>query len=160
MPLVDSRLGPGTLKFGTQDVSFQASNVRLTPDISEDDGTATLAEPEPAPLATIAWSLAGTVIQDFTAGDASFVNWLMDNALTESAFEFVPATADGPTYAGNVQVRPVEVGGDAGTQVTTDFEMPILGPITRTDPVTGARTTIGGPAGAGAQPAEPKASAK
>lgn len=138
MPLVDSRLGVGTLTFGTQDVSYQASNVRLVPDVSENDGTATLAEPEPAPLATIAWSLEGTVIQDFGAGDASFVNWLMDNALTESAFEFVPNTADGPTYAGTVQVRPVEIGGDAGTQVTTDFSMPIVGPITRTDPVTQA----------------------
>ena len=67
MPLVDSRLGVGTLKFGTQDISYQASNVRLTPDISEDDGTPTLAEPEPPPLATIAWALEGTVIQDFTA---------------------------------------------------------------------------------------------
>ena len=143
MPLVDSRLGPGTLKFGTQDISYQASNVRLVPDVSEDDGTATLAEPEPAPLATVAWSLEGTVIQDFTAGDAAFVNWLMDNALTESAFEFVPATTDGPTYTGTVQVRPVEVGGDAGTQVTTDFSMPIVGPISRTDPVTGEVRIVG-----------------
>lgn len=153
MPLIDSRLGPGTMKFGTQDVSFQASNVRLTPDISEDDGTPTLAEPEPAPLATIAWSLEGTVIQDFTAGATSFVNWLMDNALTESAFEFVPATVDGPTYEGTVQVRPVEVGGDAGTQVTTDFSMPIVGPITRTDAVTGAVTVVG-------RAAEPEKAAK
>jgi len=143
MPLVDSRLGVGTLTFDTQDVSFQASNVRLVPDTAEDDGTPTLADPTPPPLATITWSLEGTVIQDFTAGAASFVNYLMDHALEEEAFEFVPNTADGPTYAGTVQLRPVEVGGDAGVQVTTDFSMPIVGVITRTDPVTGAQTTTG-----------------
>lgn len=146
MPLVDSRLGVGTLLFGTQDVSFQASNVRLTPDVSEDDGTPTLAEPEPPPLATVAWSLAGTVIQDFSAGVESFVNWCSDNSLTDSTFTFTPNTADGVIYAGTVQVRPVEIGGDAGTQVTTDFEMPIVGPIVRTDP-SGATTELGGKRG-------------
>lgn len=142
MPLVDSRLGPGTLEFGTSDVSFQASNTRLVPDINEDDGTPTLADPEPPPLATVAWSLEGTVIQDFTAGATSFVNWACDNALTDSPFTFTPNTADGPTYTGTVQVRPVEIGGDAGVQVTSDFSMPIIGDIVRTDPVTGAQSTI------------------
>jgi hypothetical protein len=145
MPLIDSRLGPGTLKFGTTtDVSYQASSVRLVPDVNETDGTPTLAVPQPAPDAKVTWTLQGTVIQDFTDA-ASFVNWCSDNALSEETFEFVPVTAATPLkYAGTVKVYPVEIGGDAGVQVTTDFSMPIVGAITRTDP-TGTTTLIGDP---------------
>lgn len=136
MPLTDSRLGPGTITFGLVDYSYQASNVRLTPTIDETDGTKTLAEPKPAPLAEVSWALAGTVIQDFADAEG-FVNWAMDNALSEVPFVFTPATAPGVAYSGTVQVRPVEIGGDAGVQVTTDFEMPVIGEVTRADAATG-----------------------
>lgn len=140
MPLIDSRLGPGTITFGVTDYSYQASNVRLTPSVDETDGTKTLAEPTPPPLATITWALEGTVIQDFDDADG-FVNWAMDNALSEVDFVFVPATATvGLQYTGTVQVRPVEIGGDAGVQVTTDFSMPLVGLPVRTD-ATGATTS-------------------
>src|SRR3954447_15717629 len=135
MPLVDSRLGPGTLTFGAADRSYQAANVRLTPSVDESDGTPTLAEPEPAPLAKVSWALEGTVIQDFTAGATSFVNWLADHALEEVAFVFVPDTdTAGLSYAGTVQVRPVPIGGDAATQLTSDFSLPLIGGLDRTDP--------------------------
>jgi hypothetical protein len=126
------------------DATFQTSNARLTPTINETDGTATLADPKPAPLAELSWALEGTVIQDFTAtAGTSFVHWCMDNALTNMAFEFAPYTAAvGLLYTGTVQVRPTEIGGDAGTQVTADFSMPIVGAITRTDATTGARETV------------------
>jgi len=140
MPLVDSRLGPGTITFGAVDYSYQASNVRLVPTVDETDGTKTLAEPKPAPLAEISWALEGTVIQDFDAA-AGFVNWAMDNALDEVAFTFVPIAPAGVTYSGTVQVRPVEIGGDAGVQVTTDFSMPLIGDPTRTDAATGMRSS-------------------
>jgi hypothetical protein len=138
MPLTDSRLGPGTLSLATVDYSFQVANAVLTPDVSEEDGTPTLATPEPSPLATIKWALEGTVIQDFTAGPEAFVHYCMDNALDEVAFSFVPATAAaGLAYSGTVQIRPVAIGGDAAVQITTDFSFPIVGPIVRTDPTAG-----------------------
>jgi len=141
MPLTDSRLGPGTIKFATLDFSYQAANVRLVPSIDETDGTATLAEPDPAPLAKVSWALEGTCIQDFEEA-LGFVNWTMDNALTEVAFTFTPATsAVGLVYSGTVQVRPVEIGGDAGVQVTTDFSMPLVGLPSRTD-AAGARSGV------------------
>jgi hypothetical protein len=139
MPLIDSRLGVGTILFATHDFSYQASNVRLVPSIDETDGTKTLATPNPPPLAAITWALEGTCIQDF-AEATGFVNWAMDNALTEVAFTFTPATADGTVYSGTVQVRPVEIGGDAGVQVTTDFSMPCVGEPVRTDG-SGARSS-------------------
>jgi hypothetical protein len=140
MPLVDSRLGPGTITFEALDFSYQAANVKLVPSTDETDGTKTLAEPDPPPLADITWALEGTMIQDFEAA-AGFVNWAFDNALTEKAFEFTPVTPAGVKWTGTVQVRPTEIGGDAGVQITTDFSMPCIGVPVRTDAATGRAET-------------------
>lgn len=138
MPLVDSRLGPGTLTINAQDHSYQIANVALEPDISDEDGTPTLAEPDPAPLATIAWNLTGSAIQDFEEGAASFLNYLMDHALEEVPFEWIPLTAAaGLKYSGTVQIRPAPIGGDAGVQITSDFTLPLVGEPVRTDPAAG-----------------------
>lgn len=138
---VDSRLGPGTLKIPTGppaiERQYQVSNVRLEPDISEEDGTATLATPHPVPLVTIGWKLSGSAIQDFEGGSSAFVNYLQDHALEQVPFEWVPVTATtGLKYTGTVQLRPVTVGGDAGVQITTDFEFPLVGNPVRTDATT------------------------
>jgi hypothetical protein len=136
--LVDSRLGPGTLTIATIERSYQIANVRLEPDISENDGTPTLAVPAPPPEAVIGWKLSGSAIQDWEQGADSFVNYLMDNALDEVAFDWVPETATtGLKYSGTVQLRPVTIGGDAGVQITSDFELPLVGAPTRTDPALG-----------------------
>jgi hypothetical protein len=133
--LIDSRLGPGTLLIDTADHSFQIANVALEPDISEEDGTPTLATPKPPPLATIGWKLTGSAIQDFQAGAASFLNYLMDHALEEVPFTWTPLTEIvGLTYTGTVQLRPATIGGDAGVQITSDFELPVIGDPVRTDP--------------------------
>lgn len=135
--LVDSRLGPGTLLLGTSPYEYQMANVALEPDISDEDGTPTLAVPEPAPLATIAWKLTGTAIQDF-GEPAGFLNYLMDHALEEVAFTWTPDTANGVEYSGTVQLRPAPIGGDAGVQITSDFELPVIGDPVRTDPAARA----------------------
>ena len=135
MPFADARLGPGTLTFETtNDFSTQAAAVRLTPSVESEDGTPTLAEPEPAPLATVSWALNVDAIQDFTEA-AGFVNYLMDNALAEVPFEWTPLTPDGTKYAGTVQIVPIEVGGDVAVQVVTSVELPLIGEPTRTDGV-------------------------
>ena len=141
MPLTDSRLGVGTLTLGAADYSEQAANVALEPDISEEDGTPTLAVPAPAPLATVGWNLTGTVIQDFGDGPTSFLNYLMDHALEEVAFVFTPVTG-GVSYNGTCQVRPATIGGDAGVQITSDFELPVVGELMRTDAATGTREVV------------------
>lgn len=139
MPLVDSRLGVGTLTIEAHDYSYQMANVTLEPDISDEDGTPTLAEPDPAPLATVNWKLTGSAIQDFGGGATAWLNYLMDNALSVVAFVFTPNTADGTAYAGECQIRPAPIGGDAGTQITSDFELPVIGQPTRTDGVLTSR---------------------
>ena len=129
----DSRLGPGTLTLGTTEFGHQASAVRLTPDVSSEDGTPTLAVPDPAPESTVSWALNIDAIQDFE-NPTGLVNYLMDNALSEVAFTWEPITA-GPSYAGTVQIVPIEVGGDVAVQVVTSVELPVVGEPTRTDPV-------------------------
>jgi hypothetical protein len=139
MPFADSRLGPGTLKLGPADppvteFNTQTSAVRLTPSVDSEDGTPTLAVPEPAPLSTITWALNIDAIQDFTEA-TGLVNYLMDNALDEQFFEWVPLTSDGTKYEGKVQIIPIEIGGDVAVQVVTSVELPLVGAPTRTDGV-------------------------
>lgn len=128
----DSRLGPGTLMLGTTEFGHQASAVRLTPDVSSEDGTPTLAVPDPAPESTVGWALNLDAIQDFE-NPTGLVNFLMDNALSEIAFTWVPLTEDGTSYAGTVQIVPMEIGGDVAVQVVTSVELPVVGEPTRTD---------------------------
>lgn len=140
MPLTDARLGPGTLKLGpapgppTHEFNTQTSAVRLTPSVDSTDGTPTLEVPDPAPLSEVKWALNVDAIQDFTEA-AGFVNYLFDNQLDEQLFEWVPLTADGTSYAGTVQLLPMEIGGDVAVQVVTSVELPLVGSPTRTDGV-------------------------
>lgn len=134
MPAADSRLGPGTLKLEANEFNTQVAACRLTPSVDSADGTPTLAVPDPAPETTISWALNIDAIQDFEEA-AGLVNYLMDNALSEVPFEWVPLTSDGTEYSGVVQIVPIEVGGDVAVQVVTSVELPLVGQPTRTDGV-------------------------
>ena len=141
MPFADSRLGPGTLKFdSTHEFNTQAAAVRLTPTVNSEDGTPTLAVPDPAPLSTIDWALNLDAIQDFTE-PTGLVNYLMDNALDEVPFEWVPDSDDGVAFSGTVQIVPIEIGGDVAVQVVTSVELPMIGAPTRVDGTTTAASS-------------------
>ena len=131
MPLTDSRQGVGTLTIEAHDFSYQAAAVRLTPDVSSEDGTPTLAVPKPAPDTTVAWALNVDSIQDFEE-PLGLVNYLMDNALSEAPFVWTPITGS-TVYSGVVQLVPMEIGGDVGVQVVTSVELPLVGEPTRVD---------------------------
>lgn len=133
MPFVDSRLGPGTLKLGATEFGFQVTNARFTPNHEDIEGTPTLADITPDPSVETTWTFAGTVIQDWDT-DAGFVEYCRDNNNTQVAFEFKPNTGDATpaTFAGTCLVKAVEFGGDVKVQITTDFEFPVIGAITRT----------------------------
>jgi len=137
MATTDSRQGPGTLKIGTTapnmiEVAPQASAVELVPTVNSSDGTPTLETPEPAPDTSIAWHLKISAIQDFE-DPTGFVNFLMDHALAELAFEWEPITGASPKYAGTVQVVPIGIGGAIAVQTVTDVELPVVGQPTRDD---------------------------
>ncbi len=134
MATTDSRQGPGTLKLDSTEFAAQAAAVALTPDVKSEDGTPTLATPDPAPATTVDWALNIDAIQDFE-DPAGFVNYLMDNALSEVPFEWTPITADGTKFTGTVQLVPIEIGGDVAVQVVTSVELPLVGPPVRVDGV-------------------------
>jgi len=132
MPLIDSRQGVGTLTIDAHDFSYQAAAVRLSPDVASEDGTPTLAVPEPAPDTSVTWALNIDSIQDFEE-PLGLVNYLMDNALSEAPFVWTPITSAGVVYSGVIQVVPMEVGGDVAVQVVTSVELPLVGQPTRVD---------------------------
>ena len=137
MAATDSRLGPGTLELGTlTGAGCQMTNVRLVPEYEEEDATPTLCDPDPAPTGTTDWSLQGTAVQDWE-NDATtgFVEFCRVNDGTVQTFTWTPSTSVGVQYSGSCQVRAVEIGGDVAVQATTDFEFPVVGDLTRTDPV-------------------------
>lgn len=135
MTVTDSRQGPGTLTLGSlTGAGCQMSNVRLVPNHNEEDGTATLCDPDPAPLLETTWALQGTVVQDWELdGTTGFVEFCRENNGQTVAFDWTPSTALGAGYSGQCQVRAVEIGGDIGVQSTSDFEFPVVGDLTRTD---------------------------
>jgi hypothetical protein len=132
MAIVDSRQGVGVLMLGTKDYSAQISNVRLTPNHETEDGTKTLGFPNPAPLATTTWTLAGSAIQDWE-DKTGFVRYCIDNNNTETPFEWTPNNGKAFKATGRCQVLAVELGGEIDTQSTTDFEFTVIGAITWDD---------------------------
>lgn len=140
MPVTDSRLGLGTLKLGTlTDAGCQMANVRLVPDHADEDGTPTLCDPEPPPLLTTTWTLQGTAIQDFELPAATgFQEYCRANNGATVTFDWEPNNSYGEVtdlkYSGSCQIRAVEIGGDVAVQITTDFEFPVVGDITRVEP--------------------------
>lgn len=133
----DSRQGPGTLNLGTKDYGAQISNVALKPTQNTTDGTPTLGEPKPAPLLSTSWELSGTAIQDWEDVQG-FVEYARASNNTVVDFTWTPNTAKGVKYAGKCQIQAVEIGGDVGSQNTSDFTFPVVGEITRT-PAAGGK---------------------
>jgi len=130
MPVTDSRLGPGTLDLGGDDFSVQISSCSLTPTTNETDGTPTLGVPDPTTEVTFEWTLSGDTVSDW--GDADgFVNYCMDNAGSTVAFAYEPSTTAGITYSGDVQIRPIQIGGDVAVQSVVSFDFPVVGEFTR-----------------------------
>lgn len=137
MTITESKLKTGTLKFTIAPaaaVTFecQATNVRITPSYdSSGDALETLCGDTLAEDETRTDALNITAIQDFTDPDG-FVAWSWDNDLASAVVEWKPVGAGGPTYAGTVKVKAVEVGGDVNKRLTTDAEWNFAGKATYT----------------------------
>lgn len=128
MPLVDSRLGPGTLTIGTpgKDYSFQVASLTLTPSVNSTDGVPTLAVPEPAPETQTDYSLDGDAINDFE-DPTGLSRYCYDNDGDEQPFVWVPITADGTSVGGDIVVRAFPIGGTPGEMLQTTFSWPCVG---------------------------------
>ena len=134
MPLIESKVKGGTLLLGTApgtEFAAQATTVTITPDHSQDDPVETLDGSKSTPVLETAWNLNVTAIQDFDDPEG-FVNYCYDNSGETVDFVWTPNAA-GVSYAGKIQVRAVETGGDVGALLSTEAEFPCIDKPTRTD---------------------------
>lgn len=127
-------MGPGTLTIGDlgseKAFSSQVTNVRLVPSVDNGDPINVLSGESVPGDRDETWTLAGTLVQDLGAGVAgadSLVEWLFNQRGTTLPFVFVPNTSRGRQFSGDLTVEAVEVGGDAKTKPTSDFEFVISG---------------------------------
>jgi hypothetical protein len=121
------KMGPGTLKLGTggtMDASCQLTNCRVTPSENvdtEDDIDVLCGETVKGDeTVDITYALAGTFLQDIEAAGVAAYTWA--NGGTWVDFEFIPNTAKARKITGQVRVVPIEIGGDAKSKPTSDFE--------------------------------------
>lgn len=140
MAVTESKLKSGTFTIGAASpgpqliVATQAANVRIIPNTSEDgDPLELLSGDVLAADATTEWQLAAGLIQDFT-DPAGVIAYSWDHAGETVPFVWAPAGALGPSYAGNVVVRPLEVGGDVNKRLENELEWVITAQPTVTYP--------------------------
>lgn len=137
MPVRTMKMGPGTLTIGdvaalTQFES-QLSNCRVVPNVDRGDPIHVLSGEEAPGDRTERWTLAGTLVQDFGSTESK-QEWLFTHRGEEHPFVFTPSTAAGRQVRGEVTVEAVEIGGDANTKPTADFEFQLVGMPTIGDP--------------------------
>lgn len=129
MPVKSYTVGPGVLTIGEVgtplDLSAQIKSTKVTPKPSKDDDTNVLSGEVLEGPRTYDWSLSGTVIQDLS--DDGVVDWTWTHAGEQVPFTFTPATAEGKSVTGVLVVDPLELGGDAKTTPTSDFDWSIVG---------------------------------
>lgn len=123
------KLGPGTLKLGPTatalDISCQLTNAVLTPDKDTEDSVTVLCGDTIPGASTYQWKLTGTALVDLLAGGMVEYTWSNQNKVV--AFEFVPNTAAAASFAGELIVDPLAIGGDSGKNMSQDFEWSLVG---------------------------------
>lgn len=123
-------VGPGTLTVGEvgtlATLSSQVTACRVVPDVENEDPINVLSGEQAPGDRSESWTLAGTLLQDLGAVDST-TEFLFENRGTQLPFVFSPSTAAGKQITGEVVVEAIEMGGDAKTKPTSDFEWQIVG---------------------------------
>lgn len=144
MAVVDSRIKAGSLTFKKPGSELpadeyvfacQPTTATLTPsDNADGDPVQVLCGDQLAAASVETWTLDLTTIQDWT-NLTGFVNWAFDHSgeTFEYALRF-DAEDVSPTWGGEVVVRAVPIGGQAGTRLTSESTWQCTGKPVRTDP--------------------------
>lgn len=139
MPITDSRVSKGTLKFtltggggpGTPlDISCQVTSIACTPKVNAGNSQQVLCGDTSNTGGTTDWTLDATVIQDWdkVAPDQSFVLWCLTNDGKAATVAWTPNDgAKTPAFAGTVTVQPIAIGGAVGVQITSALTWPMTG---------------------------------
>lgn len=129
MPAKVFKLGPGTLSLGPTatklEIGCQLTNAVLTPDKDTEDPVTVLCGDVIPGASTYSWKLTGTALVDLTTGGMVEYTFLHQQEVT--AFEFIPNTASGASFTGQLVLDPLAVGGDSGKNMAQDFEWSLVG---------------------------------
>lgn len=133
MTILDHRLKTGLLTIDATEFATQATNVNLDPSTSADGDTLEVLSGDTIePDEETDWTLNITAVQDFSDA-AGFVAFALSRAGDVVAFTWRPGdVADSVSYAGTVKVRPVPIGGDVNSRLTTSAAWPMIGAPTPT----------------------------
>lgn len=134
-PAKAATLGPGHLKIGDtgspREFGAQLTKAAINTDTKSDDPIPVLSGETVAGEDTYAYTLAGTINQDFDMD--SLEMFCFENRGRELPFIFIPSNDGEVQWSGTVKIRPVgAIGGDVKKKNTSDFEFAILG-----DPTAG-----------------------
>ena len=123
-------VGPGTLSIGADlnltNFESQVTSCRLVPSVDNDDPINVLSGEQVAGDRTESFALEGSFLQDF-GSLGSTTEWLFQHRGETHPFTFVPNTVAGKAIVGSLQVEAIEIGGDARSKPTSDFEFQIIG---------------------------------
>ncbi len=123
-------VGPGTLTLGVEGtlatLSSQVTACRVVPTVDNEDPIDVLSGEQAPGDRSESWALTGTLLQDLGATDST-TEFLFEHRGEQMPFEYVPATAAGKTITGEVTVEAIDMGGDAKTKPTSDFEWQLVG---------------------------------
>ena len=137
--ITESKLKAGSLILDAAGAAFakfatQATNVAITPETKDEgDPVETLDGSTIAADAVTTWTLKAKSIQDFTDPEGlQAYSWENENETV--SYTWKPNGASGPTYAGNVRITPLEIGGDVNKRNDVDIEWALTGKPTVTYP--------------------------
>ena len=123
-------LDAGVLTIGSDlnitNFESQVTSARLVPNVDTEDAINVLSGEQVAGDRSESFTLEGSLLQDFGA-TGSTTEWLYNHRGEEHAFSFTPSTAAGKKITGNLVVEAIEIGGDARTKPTSDFEFVVVG---------------------------------
>lgn len=131
--IVESRVRRGTLTLDGVAFATQATNVRLEPSTdTQGDTLEVLSGDQLTPDEETTWSLVIVALQDFDEA-AGFVAFALDRAGDLIPFVWSPNDVAGSvSFAGTARVRPVPIGGDVNSRLTTTATWPLEGAPTPT----------------------------
>lgn len=121
-------LGPGSLTIGKTgeqlDLSCQLSECRVTVDVDEGDIIPVLCGGELVEDDVYTTKITGTVIQDLSAKGVIDYTWRNKGKVVPCTFT---PTTGAARVAGDVKIRPIDIGGEVRKRNTSDFEWVFVG---------------------------------
>lgn len=124
-----AKLGPGTLvlgSVGTQlDMSCQLTEITIAAEGDSEDSEGTLCGETIAGARTYAWTMTGSLFQDYETDGVIDFTW--KNTGAEVPFKFVPDVSDPAAVTGRVTIDPLSIGGTVNQKNKSEFEWSIVG---------------------------------